>query len=37
VKQASDPSINAISTLLLFGSLIFIVGVRKFVVDAGNE
>ena len=37
VKQASDPSINAISTLLLFGSLVFIVGVRKFVVDAGNE
>jgi spermidine/putrescine transport system permease protein len=33
VKQASDPSINAISTLLLTGSLVFIVGVRKFVVD----
>ena len=33
VKQASDPSINAISTLLLTGSLVFIVGVRKFVAD----
>ena len=33
VKQASDPSINAISTLLLTGSLVFIVGVRKFVVE----
>ncbi len=33
VKQASDPSINAISTLLLTGSLVFIVGVRRFVVD----
>jgi spermidine/putrescine transport system permease protein len=34
VKQASDPSINAISTLLLFGSLVFIIGVRRFVVDS---
>lgn len=33
VKQAVDPSINAISTLLLTGSLIFIVSVRRFVVD----
>ena len=33
VKQAVDPSINAISTLLLLGSLVFIVGVRRFVVD----
>jgi spermidine/putrescine transport system permease protein len=33
VKQAVDPSINAISTLLLIGSLVFIVGVRRFVVE----
>jgi spermidine/putrescine transport system permease protein len=33
VRQAVDPSINAISTLLLAGSLVFIVGVRRFVVD----
>ncbi len=33
VRQAVDPSINAISALLLTGSLVFIVGVRRFVVD----
>jgi spermidine/putrescine transport system permease protein len=33
VKQAVDPSINAISTLLLTGSLVFIVAVRRFVVE----
>jgi len=33
VKQAVDPSINAISALLLLGSLVFIVGIRRYVVD----
>lgn len=33
VRQAVDPSINAISTLLLAGSLVFIVSIRRFVVD----
>jgi len=33
VRQAVDPSINAISSLLLAGSLLFIVGVRRFIVD----
>jgi spermidine/putrescine transport system permease protein len=33
VRQAVDPSINAISALLLAGSLVFIVSIRRFVVD----
>jgi ABC-type spermidine/putrescine transport system permease subunit II len=33
VKQSVDPSVNAISTLLLGGSLIFIVTIRRFLVD----
>ena len=33
VKQSVDPSINAISTLLLAGSLVFVFSVRRFVVD----
>jgi spermidine/putrescine transport system permease protein len=33
VRQSVDPSINAISTLLLAGSLVFVVSIRRFVVD----
>jgi ABC-type spermidine/putrescine transport system permease subunit II len=33
VKQSVDPSVNAISTLLLAGSLLFIFSVRRLVVD----
>jgi spermidine/putrescine transport system permease protein len=33
VKQSVDPSVNAISTLLLAGSLVFIFSVRRLVVD----
>jgi spermidine/putrescine transport system permease protein len=33
VKQSIDPSVNAVSTLLLLGSLIFLVGARRFVAD----
>jgi spermidine/putrescine transport system permease protein len=33
VRQAVDPSVNAISTLLLAGSLLFIFSVRRFIVD----
>ncbi len=33
VRQSVDPSVNAISTLLLGGSLIFIVAIRRFLVD----
>jgi len=33
VKQSVDPSVNAVSTLLLAGSLLFIFSVRRLVVD----
>jgi spermidine/putrescine transport system permease protein len=33
VKHAVDPSVNAVSTLLLAGSLAFIFAVRRFVAD----
>jgi spermidine/putrescine transport system permease protein len=33
VKQSVDPSINAISTLLLAGSLAFVFSVRRFMAD----
>ena len=33
VKQSVDPSVNAISTLLLAGSLVFVFSVRRLVVD----
>jgi spermidine/putrescine transport system permease protein len=33
VKQSVDPSVNAVSTLLLAGSLVFIFGIRRFIVD----
>ena len=33
VKQSVDPSVNAISTLLLAGSLVFVLSVRRLVVD----
>jgi spermidine/putrescine transport system permease protein len=33
VKQSVDPSVNAISTLLLAGSLLFIFSVRRLVTD----
>lgn len=33
VKHAVDPSVNAVSTLLLAGSLVFILAVRWFVTD----
>ena len=33
VRHSIDPSINAISTLLLTGSIIFIFFVRRFVVE----
>ncbi len=33
VRQSVDPSVNAVSTLLLAGSLIFIFSIRRFVVD----
>jgi spermidine/putrescine transport system permease protein len=33
VRQSVDPSINAISTLLLAGSLVFVVSIRRFVAD----
>jgi spermidine/putrescine transport system permease protein len=33
VKQSVDPSVNAISTLLLAGSLVFVLSVRRLLVD----
>jgi len=33
VRQAVDPSVNAISAMLLAGSLVFIFGVRRFLAD----
>jgi ABC-type spermidine/putrescine transport system permease subunit II len=33
VKQSVDPSVNAVSTLLLAGSLVFVFSVRRLVVD----
>jgi ABC-type spermidine/putrescine transport system permease subunit II len=33
VKQSVDPSVNAVSTLLLAGSLVFIFSIRRFIVD----
>jgi spermidine/putrescine transport system permease protein len=33
VKQSVDPSVNAISTLLLAGSLVFVFSVRRLLVD----
>jgi spermidine/putrescine transport system permease protein len=33
VKQSVDPSVNAISTLLLAGSLVFVLSVRRLVAD----
>jgi ABC-type spermidine/putrescine transport system permease subunit II len=33
VKQSVDPSVNAISTLLLAGSLVFVFSVRRLVAD----
>jgi spermidine/putrescine transport system permease protein len=33
VKQSVDPSVNAVSTLLLAGSLLFIFSIRRLVVD----
>jgi len=33
VKQSIDPSVNAVSTLLLAGSLIFLIGARRFIAD----
>jgi spermidine/putrescine transport system permease protein len=33
VKQSVDPSVNAISTLLLAGSLVFVFAVRRLVAD----
>jgi spermidine/putrescine transport system permease protein len=33
VKQSVDPSVNAISTLLLLGSLVFVFSVRRLLVD----
>jgi spermidine/putrescine transport system permease protein len=33
VRQSVDPSVNAVSTLLLAGSLIFIVAIRRFLGD----
>jgi len=33
VKQSIDPSVNAISTLLLAGSLVFVFSVRRLLVD----
>ena len=33
VKQSVDPSVNAISTLLLAGSLVFVFAVRRVLVD----
>jgi spermidine/putrescine transport system permease protein len=33
VKQSIDPSVNAVSALLLAGSLIFVFGARRFVAD----
>jgi spermidine/putrescine transport system permease protein len=33
VKQSVDPSVNAISTLLLAGSLVFVLSIRRIVVD----
>lgn len=36
VKHAVDPSVNAVSTLLLAGSLAFIFTIRRFVTDLGR-
>jgi len=33
VKQSVDPSVNAISTLLLAGSLVFVFAIRRVIVD----
>jgi spermidine/putrescine transport system permease protein len=33
VKQSVDPSVNAVSTLLLAGSLVFVFSIRRLVVD----
>ena len=33
VKQSVDPSVNAISTLLLTGSLVFVLAIRRVLVD----
>jgi spermidine/putrescine transport system permease protein len=33
VKQSIDPSVNAVSSLLLLGSLIILIGARRFVAD----
>jgi ABC-type spermidine/putrescine transport system permease subunit II len=33
VKQSVDPSVNAISTLLLAGSLVFVLAIRRVLVD----
>jgi ABC-type spermidine/putrescine transport system permease subunit II len=33
VKQSVDPSVNAISTLLLAGSLVFVFSVRRLLVE----